>query len=405
MREWPIKHFIAEKAYRFNNAFYSLMQKQKDVEALLLEHINRRIFVATSIFLPVFSIQAILFWSADLNMASEMYWRRNILWAYAAIISFLLLILIVSIYIGKGKSKAVYSKALIYGSFLFVITSSVVIVTIDQIVTPSITPFLFGCTIAAVLFIIPPHIALIFYIYGFVLMYKTIETTQMNSAALLSNRVNGFATVGLAVVLSVILWQKTVEGIHLERHIIAQKDELDERNKKLSYLSSYDSLTGLLNRRQMEVSSQQQIEKLKELKLSAALLLIDVDYFKTINDRYGHPAGDKVLSQLGELLAKHVRREDLVSRWGGEEFLCFLNGATIDEAGRVAEELCRVVQEHSFEIEGHQITCTISIGFASVLAEGSNPLIDAYHQADKALYRAKGSGRNQAVSGHCHTLN
>ncbi len=174
-----------------------------------------------------------------------------------------------------------------------------------------------------------------------------------------------------------------------------------EETRELSELADHDGLTGLLNRRAFD----RQLEQLLRLSSNRplALVLLDVDHFKSYNDRNGHPAGDEVLRRLGVLLAsglrlKSPRGSDVAARYGGEEFAIILPQTSLAAARSVAERIrLRVAQEGfphgSAQPAGH---LTISLGVAEAPRHGSTPrvLITA---ADEALYRAKATGRNQVV--------
>ncbi len=149
-----------------------------------------------------------------------------------------------------------------------------------------------------------------------------------------------------------------------------------------------DPLTGLRNRRYA-------MRHLEGLLRSgrAALLILDVDHFKSINDRHGHPAGDEVLRQLTRRLTDQLRAADIVSRHGGEEFLVILANEPLDYAQSVAERLRAAMAEAPFEIAGAQLPVTVSIGMV-VAPAGCSPDA-AIAAADEALYRAKAGGRNR----------
>jgi diguanylate cyclase (GGDEF)-like protein len=129
-----------------------------------------------------------------------------------------------------------------------------------------------------------------------------------------------------------------------------------------------------------------------------SLLLLDVDYFKSINDKRGHASGDKVLSALARLLQAHARKVDIVARWGGEEFVVVLSGA--DEAGAevAAERIRAAVQAMVIQDEdGQEVRVTISIGACRMITE--EPAEQLIDRADQAMYQAKATGRNRVVVG------
>ncbi|RMD71663.1 MAG: GGDEF domain-containing protein, partial [Gammaproteobacteria bacterium] len=156
--------------------------------------------------------------------------------------------------------------------------------------------------------------------------------------------------------------------------------------------SLQDPLTGVGNRLAMEQAIGREVEFAHRYRLPLALAIIDIDHFKRINDRYGHLAGDCVLKHLVERIRTHVRKTDLVFRYGGEEFAVLLN-AEIEDAAKVAERIRVEVESHPYACGDGAIAVTVSIGIAALKA-GEAPLA-LFDRADKALYDAKRSGRNR----------
>ncbi|RMF18808.1 MAG: GGDEF domain-containing protein [Gammaproteobacteria bacterium] len=166
--------------------------------------------------------------------------------------------------------------------------------------------------------------------------------------------------------------------------------------ERLRDQSIRDSLTGLYNRRFLDDRLNTEISRCERNETPLAVLLIDVDYFKNINDTWGHPVGDRVLIKLAALMHAAVRESDLVCRYGGEEFVMVLPDITPDQAIERAESLRQRVEETAFIIdeEGNRLDLTISIGVAWYpdMGHKGGQLIRA---ADIALYRAKRGGRNR----------
>lgn len=171
----------------------------------------------------------------------------------------------------------------------------------------------------------------------------------------------------------------------------------NERYIQLKNASNIDYLTGLNNVRHFDNTINAYQKEAGEKRKSVSLLFIDIDYFKKVNDTYGHLSGDLVLKQIAELLMKFSRGMDVVTRKGGEEFTVLLLDCGLTEAGNVAERIRKSVQEQEFVIHnGTRIHITVSIGVSSCpeTALEQDKLIE---QADIALYKAKRAGRN-AVS-------
>ncbi|WP_322568854.1 diguanylate cyclase [Thiohalophilus sp.] len=167
---------------------------------------------------------------------------------------------------------------------------------------------------------------------------------------------------------------------------------------ELEFLASYDSLTGLLNKREFEQRLQDEVRRAKRTRHPFVLLLVDLDYFKQVNDIYGHPAGDHTLRVLASLLKKQVREADYVGRYGGEEFGIILTDTSETDARDTAERIRRVVEEKAFAISDNTtINITLSVGLACYPDDAANAemLIAC---ADEALYKAKDTGRNRMIA-------
>ncbi|MCB2290068.1 diguanylate cyclase [Clostridium sp. CS001] len=167
---------------------------------------------------------------------------------------------------------------------------------------------------------------------------------------------------------------------------------------RLEHESTIDFLTGLNNVRQFDNSLNQSFQNVINKNERLSILIIDIDFFKKVNDTYGHLAGDSVLQQLGVVLSTSCRSFDIVSRIGGEEFSVILPDCPSSQALEVAERLRLAVETYTFTIlDGVKINITISIGSATY-PDNVNDLEDVIKQADTALYTAKRSGRNKV----CH---
>jgi diguanylate cyclase (GGDEF)-like protein len=164
-------------------------------------------------------------------------------------------------------------------------------------------------------------------------------------------------------------------------------------HSKTLELADTDSMTGLLTNRAYQERLELEFRKSQSGKLSLALMIIDVDYFKHINDTYGHPQGDELLRQLGELIRQHARRDDICCRYGGDEFTVVMPQTIKAEAAMVAGRIRQAVEDKVFQLDGATAKITISIGVAGYPQDTSTKSA-LVKSADDALYTAKQSGRN-----------
>src|SRR5687768_3947244 len=138
----------------------------------------------------------------------------------------------------------------------------------------------------------------------------------------------------------------------LQVEVERQRNELQGLNDRLLTISRTDGLTGLLNRRHLEERLEEQYEHSQRLGEQFAVVMCDLDKFKSVNDTYGHQAGDAVLKQLAELLKREAREIDQVGRYGGEEFMLILPGTVLDAGVTFAERVRQALQDHVFTFEG-----------------------------------------------------
>lgn len=163
------------------------------------------------------------------------------------------------------------------------------------------------------------------------------------------------------------------------------------------HMASRDALTGALNRRRIEEDAVRLRARCMRTGESLAIMMIDIDYFKSINDRFGHPAGDKVLCALAEIAQKSIRPDDYFARFGGEEFCMLLTATSESEAFELAERLRQTFEAFTLTLGKEHINVTVSIGVADSSDVGLDfeNLVTA---ADQALYSAKQNGRNQVIT-------
>lgn len=198
------------------------------------------------------------------------------------------------------------------------------------------------------------------------------------------------------LVLGFVMWRDRYI-VRFNRTLVAKNElleslqsELMEKNKTLEFMSSHDQLTSLHNRHFMIRRCEEEILRMRRFDQAACLILLDIDHFKHINDSYGHTCGDAVLQAMTELMVDTVREIDVVSRWGGEEFLILCPHTRMRDANALAVRLSKTIAAFDFHHVGH-LTCSFGIAeFAS-----ANTFVQWFDRADKALYEAKSAGRNR----------
>jgi len=187
--------------------------------------------------------------------------------------------------------------------------------------------------------------------------------------------------------------QAAEEAKRLLEREVAERRQLEQR---LRHMAATDALTGALSRAQFLALGQREVERVRQQGLGLALLMIDIDHFKLINDHHGHPAGDAALCHLVTGLRTGIRRIDLLGRLGGEEFAIVLPAIGREPAAAVAERLREYVADHELTHGAQQIGMTVSIGLA-MLDDDDAGLEQLLVRADALLYAAKHAGRNRVV--------
>jgi two-component system cell cycle response regulator len=199
--------------------------------------------------------------------------------------------------------------------------------------------------------------------------------------------------------------------LHAGHRILMLEDKLVESREAMRYGATHDALTAVWNRDAMLVQIRSELKLSQESRCSTALLLCDVDHFKRVNDTYGHLVGDEVLRQVSGRLTSCARADDLVGRYGGEEFLMFLKDRGEDRVPRPgqkpfdrdaflhrAEQIREAVRSRPFSTEAGPLSISVSIGAIRIdPVTAAMPVETLLGRADEALYRAKAAGRDRAV--------
>lgn len=191
--------------------------------------------------------------------------------------------------------------------------------------------------------------------------------------------------------------EELLARVKIGERILQLEDRLGDAREQMEYLAMHDSLTGLLNRRAIQQHVEAEIVRATRTASSLGLILMDLDLFKEVNDRFGHAVGDQALRNFSEIVQQMIRPYDWAGRWGGEEFLIVLPGVTEVDAVSVAERIRISVETAVLSLpDGSAMRFTVSMGVAS--ANGAKgPIVPEklVQAADEALYRAKSEGRNR----------
>ncbi len=170
---------------------------------------------------------------------------------------------------------------------------------------------------------------------------------------------------------------------------------LREANEKLEMIATTDPLTNLLNRREMQRKIEEERIRFERSNRQFSIIITDIDNFKRVNDSYGHDCGDYLLVAISVLLKMNIRKQDSLSRWGGEEFLLLLPETNLDGAAVIAEKLRKIIENHLFRYNTIDLKITMTFGVS--MLNGKETVDQCIIKADKALYKGKQSTKNCVV--------
>lgn len=223
---------------------------------------------------------------------------------------------------------------------------------------------------------------------------KDIPVIFITAMAQTEDLIEGFEVGGADYVVKPFEEREVLARIGSQLSLRKIAYEKEELIRKLDSLSRIDPLTKLSNRRDIFEKLEYEQAKYERFGKDFSIILGDIDYFKKINDQFGHDAGDCVLKEVADILKSSIRKVDFVARWGGEEFLALLTETNLSGAARVAEKIKITIEKHKYEFNKNPTQVTMSFGVAC--HAGKNGKIEGLIKtADKLLYKAKENGRNQ----------
>lgn len=380
----------------FNKPILNLTEDQK---SNIVHNISITNFARMKLLLVIFIIVEISFIIFNdipylLNPSKNIIWKDSRFFILHLLTSFVSIIGLVIIKIltknNVNEIKKLY-KLCIPVLTILLLSLAAIINGLDQLNLGNISSVFIADLIifsAVIMFRFPLN--LIVYLIPFLTYLYGLIQFQHNIELLISNSING-----LIFFVAVILISTTIYNYRYEE--IAKSILLEETNLKLNYMSNHDPLTGLLNRRSFATQVTEKMKCFTKAKDSAALILIDIDHYKHINDKFGHPIGDIVLKEVSTVLTGYIKTTDLATRWGGEEFLIFLSQTSIDDAYSLAENIRLAIQNKIILVDEFKIQVTASFGVSVLKDNLPNSFNTSYKSADAALYKAKNQGRNQVV--------
>lgn len=205
-------------------------------------------------------------------------------------------------------------------------------------------------------------------------------------------------TLPLVVDKNIEAMRIKLENERLSKELERRVEELHLHTKRLEALSITDYLTGLYNHRYAHERLESELNRARRQDEPLAVIMIDLDRFKGVNDAYGHLAGDQVLREVGRILKETCRNYDVAARYGGEEFLVILPGTKLDDAVMISMRIRELIEACDFQAGGKTLRVTASFGVTEYTHDQTKAKDELVGHADRALYRAKAAGRNRVVS-------
>jgi diguanylate cyclase (GGDEF)-like protein len=332
------------------------------------------------------------------DSAAHLAWRNAVSNVYGVTIVYLILMGLAVWRISARTRLDTGVRVLQFVAPAGFLVFTAVLAILDQWVTPNISPYVLGCLSVSLLFLLPPATAASTLLASYLLFFVGLGFTQPDPALLLTNRANGFGAALLALVLSLSMWTRNTQYNLLQRELTVRNATLEKQQDELIWLATRDAMTGLFNRGEFMRLAESELLRTRRHGGNTSIIVVDLDYFKAINDRHGHPAGDTVLIHVANGLREGVRNTDLVARIGGEEFVVLLPQTDIDAAATLAQKLRRQLRESKAQISSDlQLSATASFGVACMPGGHTGTVAALYAAADNALYDAKRAGRDRVA--------
>lgn len=344
--------------------------------------------------LLIFGVLFILIWFfylPEIRIGKNV--ERNILYLKLNII--MLTVIAVETYVSKRFEKNQNSKIYDYlysvGALIYLMEVAVYAL-LDSIYLGGISVYTAGLIGCAAITIIKTPITYFVFSGAQIFFIWLLYTFDYSNDFLVHNIINSsiFAITGM--IMSKILYENQVD--YLFKNLI-----LEEVNQKMERLSNYDTLTELRNRRNFEEYVKKEFLYIDIVEEKGIVALMDIDYFKKVNDDYGHHAGDRVLKRVAQILSELVEEPSIVGRWGGEEFAIFFYNTSLDEIEMKLNRMREAIERSEIVDLDRKIKVTASFGFYSLIGTSDEELEIAFKKADKALYTAKNTGRNKVIRG------
>ena len=264
----------------------------------------------------------------------------------------------------------------------------------DVAIGNGIATFLVICMGTAVLSLMRPTFSALVFGSAFVVFWAVLRASTLDTTLLASLQIQAIGVVLIAQLISAMMWHQYTRTVLLQRELERSNAALRSKQQELEVLAERDTLTGLYNRRKFMALAAQELGRTDRVPSGLCVMMVDLDFFKQVNDQYGHPVGDQVLQQVAARLLACVRNTDTVARMGGEEFIVLMPNTQRAGALALAEKLRAALRERPLQLAERTVPITASFGVTGLDAQQRASMDALYAAADEALYVAKKQGRD-----------
>jgi diguanylate cyclase (GGDEF)-like protein len=370
---------------------YAMVQDEATMEALR----RFRLFSALTVMVNILYIFEFWIFPKQVTLVLPASYVSRIGWVHAVMACTMTTLGVLAHFRSRnGAPVAFKARALQLSICTVYLAFGITVSAVDQMVSTSITSFVMICVLVGVMSLMRPALLLPLLVGSLVVLYFVMAMVQPDKVALERIHGDGRLVVGLSFVVATVIWVQYVAQVLLRRKLVDSNQALADKQAELTFTATHDELTGLINRREFVRLAEIELTRSARVPSATGLVMMDLDFFKKINDSYGHLAGDDVLQQAAKAMLTAVRAMDVVARMGGEEFAVLLPNTDGAGAIAVAEKIKGQMAHSIFRAKSVPILVTASFG-VSCLTEGmAGTVEELYAAADRALYTAKNNGRN-----------
>lgn len=370
---------------------YSVVQNDATMESL------GRFRWAIWVMVPLHMFFAWEFGQYQINAGQEAWitWSRTVSTSHEVMAMVLMIIgTLIFLYVPRHRpaNRLAYALQLAITAGYLVLGVVLTLADVRVGASAGIATYLLASIVISVVSLIRPEIYIPLFVAVYACFDLALRRMGLDAVQLDGLRLLSMAVPVLSAIASWTVWQQYVKATLLQR-------QLATRNAELMYLAQHDMLTGLVNRRHFTHEAEAELARAGRAHQPTSILIADVDFFKKINDRYGHPVGDAVLQQVAQIFTACVRATDVVARLGGEEFIVLMPHTGQAGAMALAEKLRAGLANKALSVAPHTIAVTMSVGVSELAAGHSGAFEVLYTAADQALYAAKAHGRNRVEYG------